>query len=150
MKVCIVCSAGGHLVEVLLLYDAYKKYEKFFITFKREDSLELVKKERVYFVEDPSRDIKKFIKCAFQTFRVMFKEKPNIIISTGAGVAIPTCYIGKFLLKSKIIFIESLCRITKPSLSGKLIYPISDLFFVQWKNLLKYYGSKAVYRGAII
>jgi beta-1,4-N-acetylglucosaminyltransferase len=73
-----------------------------------------------------------------------------VIISTGAGVAVPTCFLGKFLFKSKFIFIESFCRIKEPSLSGKLIYPIADLFFVQWKNLLNFYGKKAIYRGSVV
>lgn len=150
IKVCIASSAGGHLTEVLLIKKAYEKYDKFFVTFERENSIELANKEKVYFVEDPKRSLKKFIKCMFQTFQIMFKERPSVIISTGAGVAVPACFIGKLLFKSKIIFIESFCRITKPSLSGRLIYLISDLFFVQWQRLLKYYGSKACYRGAVI
>ena len=130
MNICIVCSAGGHLTEILLVKEAYNKYNKFFITFKRENSIELAKKEKVYFVEDPERNFKNFIKCALQTLKILLKERPRVLISTGAGVAVPACFLGKFLLKSKIIFIESFCRINKASLSGRIIYHISDLFFV--------------------
>lgn len=111
--------------------------------------MELKKNEKVYFVEDPSRNPIKFLKCLFQTFCILKKEKPKVIISTGAGVAVPACFLGKLFFKSKIIFIESFCRIEEPSLSGKLIYPISDLFLVQWKKLLKFYG-KAIYRGSVV
>lgn len=150
LKICVACSAGGHLTEILQIKKAYDRYDNFYITFKRENSLELAKIERVYFVTDPEKSFKKFIKCFIETFRILFKERPTVIISTGAGVAVPACFIGKFLFKNKLIFIESFCRITKSSLSGKLIYHISDLFFVQWKKLLKYYGSKAIYHGAVV
>jgi len=150
INICIACSAGGHLTEILQIRDAYEKYNRFYITFERENSKELAEREKVYFVEDPERSIKNLIKCIFQSFKILLKEKPKVILSTGAGVAVPTCFISKIFFKTKIIFIESFCRIDKPSLTGKLIYPIADLFFVQWKKLLKKYGDKAIYKGAVI
>jgi UDP-N-acetylglucosamine:LPS N-acetylglucosamine transferase len=149
MKICIACSAGGHLTEISQIKKSYEKYDYFYVTFKREDSIDLSKKETVYFVNDPGRSIKNLIKCIFQSLKIMFKERPRIIISTGAGVAVPICFLAKFFSKSKIIFIESFCRIYNPSLTGRLIYPISDWFFVQWEELLKKYGDKAVYKGRV-
>lgn len=148
MKICLVASAGGHLKEITFLEKFYKKYPRFFITFKRENSLSLSNKEKVYFVEDPGRNLVRFLKNAFQSFKIILKERPDIVISTGAGVAIAVCYFGK-LIGSDIIFIESFCRTQKPSLTGKIIYPISDIFFVQWKRL-KFYFPKAVYGGSLI
>ena len=150
MKVCVACSAGGHLTEILQIKDSYEEYDHFYITFMRENSIELSKKRKVYFVEDPERSIRKFFKCFLQSFAILWKERPQIIITTGAGVAIPSCFLGKFLFGCKIVFIESFCRIDKPSLTGRIIYPIADKFFVQWKKLLKEYGDKAVYRGAVV
>jgi len=149
IKVCVICSAGGHLTEILQIKECFQKFPHFFITFKRQDSLELKRREKVYFVEDPARNPINFLKCLFQTISILIKEKPKVIISTGAGVAVPACFLGKFFFKSKVIFIESFCRIKEPSLSGKLIYPIADLFFVQWKSLLNY-GEKAIYKGAVV
>jgi len=76
------------------------------------------------------------------------KEKPDLIISTGAGVAIPTCFLG-WLFRKRVIFIEDWCRINKPSFSGRMIYPLANLFFVQWEQLLRYY-PKAIYKGPLI
>ena len=149
MKICIACSAGGHLTEISQIKESYEKYDHFYITFRRENSKELAEKERVYFVEDPGRSVKNLIKCIFQSFKILWNEKPKVIMSTGAGVAVPTCFLGKFFFKSKIIFIESFCRIYKPSLTGRTIYPISDLFLVQWEELLKKYGDKAVFKGRV-
>lgn len=149
-KLCLTCSAGGHLTELLFLKKCYSKYQRFFITFKREDTAEIAKQERVYFVEDPKRNIIRFLKSFFQTFSILSKENPDVVISTGAGVGVITCYIAKLFFGSKIIFLESFCRIEEPSFSGRLVFPIADMFFVQWKEMLQKYGEKAIYRGAIV
>ena len=150
MKICISCSAGGHLIEILQIKEAYKDYDHFFITFRQEGVINELKNERVYFLTDTKRSMFLFLKSFLETFKILLKEKPKVIISTGAGVAIPSIIIGKFFLRSKIIFIESFTRIYEPSLSGKIAYHFSDLFFVQWKQLLKKYGKKAIYRGAVV
>jgi len=114
------------------------------------DTKNLSKKEDVYFVEDPSRSPIKFMKSLYQNFNILKKEHPEVIISTGAGIAVGPCYIAKLFFRSKVVFLESFCRTNKPSLSGRLMYPIADLFFVQWKPLLERYGKKAIYRGAVV
>jgi len=150
MKICLSCSGGGHLTEIMYLKKCYSKHEHFFLTFKRYDTIGLAKEEKVCFVEDPKRNIMIIIKCFFQTFSVLYKERPTVVISTGAGIGVVVCYIAKLFFCSKIIFLESFCRIDEPSLSGRLVYPIADLFFVQWKEMLGRYGKKAIYRGAVI
>ena len=150
MKICISCSAGGHLIEALQIKEAYEDWDHFFITFYQEGVIDELKNERVYFLTDIKRNVFLFLKCFFETFLVMVKEKPNVIISTGAGISIPSIIIGKIFLRSEIIFIESFTRIHEPSLSGRIAYYFSDLFFVQWKQLLKRYGKKAIYRGAVV
>lgn len=147
VKICIACSAGGHLTEIKLLKELYEKKDHFFLTFKRNNSLSLSKKEKVYFIKDPSRNPLSLLINIIQTFRVLKKENPDFIISNGAGVAIPVCYIAK-LMGKRVIFIESFCRM-EPSLSGKLAHPVSDLFLVQYPKLKKDY-KKAVYAGSFI
>ncbi|MCX8178499.1 MAG: UDP-N-acetylglucosamine transferase subunit ALG14 [Candidatus Aenigmarchaeota archaeon] len=149
MKICISCSMGGHLVEVLQLKNVYKKYNYFYLTFYKKGLVDEIKGEKIYFVENPGRSIIKLLKNIIQTFFVLKKEKPDIIISTGAGSAVPSIIIGKLLFNAKIIFIESFARINTKSLSGIISYPFSDLFLVQWRNMLKLYGKKALYRGAV-
>ena len=76
-----------------------------------------------------------------------WKIKPDVIISTGAHTAVPMCYIAK-LFGKKVIFIESFAKTSTPTLSGRMIYPISDLFIVQWEGMKEHY-PKAVYGGSI-
>ncbi len=149
LKICLACSAGGHLTEILQLKELYKQYDRFFVTFKRIDSRELSKNEVVYFIDDPKRNPIKLIKNTFQTVIILLKERPKIIITTGAGVVIPLCYFGK-IIGSKIVFIESFCRVRDKSFTGKMIYPVADLFLVQWRDLLDKYGKKAIYSGSLL
>ncbi len=135
------------MIQLLQLEGFYKKYSHFFFSFRREMSEELSKKEKVVFVEDARRNPLRLIKNIFQGFFVFIKERPDIIIANGGGFVVPFCFISK-LFRRKIIFIESFSRVDSPSWSGRLIHPISNLFIVQWKPMVKFY-KKAVYCGPI-
>jgi len=147
MKICLTCSSGGHLLQIMQLENFYKKYDHFFLTFRRDMTENLAKKEKVYFVKDPKRNPFALILNFFQTLSVFLMERPDITISTGAGVSVVACFLAK-VFKNKIIFIESFSRVKYPSFSGRLVYFVADLFIVQWKSLLKFY-PKAVYGGSI-
>ena len=147
MKICIAGSTGGHLLQLLQLSQIYSKHNHFFLTFKRPMSESLAKKEKVFFIKDPGKNPLNLLINIFQTLSIFIKQQPDVVISTGAGVAVPICYIAKIFGK-KVIFIESFSRVHEPSLSGIFVHPIADLFIVQWKPLLKFY-KKAVYGGSI-
>jgi len=132
---------------MLQLEKLYNKYDHYFLTFKERTTKDLKKKARTYFVTNQKRNIFKTIASFFESLYVFLKEMPDVVISTGAGVTIPSCFFAK-LFGKKVIYIESFSRITEPSLAGKITYYLSDLFIVQWKPLLKFY-KKAVYGGTI-
>ena len=146
-KICLACSAGGHLSEMLQLKEFYSKYDHFFVTFKRADSESLAQKEKVLFVELPARNPVATIKCFFQSISILRKEKPDLIVSTGADAGLVVCVAAK-LLGKKIVFIESFCRPLKPGISGRIAYMFADLFIYQWKELEKYY-PRGIYGGSI-
>jgi len=132
------------------LMPAFEGKEYFFVTYKSEYSQHL---ERAYFIEYKVGYLREritWLKTIFIALRILLKERPDVLISTGGGeIAIPFCYVGK-LLGAKVIFIETLARVTTRSAAGKLIYPLADLFLVQWETLLKKYGKKAQYWGNVI
>lgn len=146
MKICIVCSHGGHLTEMLQLMDAFEGHDVFFITYDSPRTREL---KNEYLFDNLGENPLKLLSSLPRIFRILHKERPHVIVSTGAEIAIPVFYTAK-LLMIKMIFIESWCRVNKPSITGKIVYPIADVFFVQWKQLLKKYGKKAKYEGAVI
>ncbi len=148
MKICLTCSAGGHLTQVRKLEKFYRKYDYFFVTFFSSPIKELLRKERFHFVTDPKRNLLRFLINVFQSLKILLRERPDVIISTGAGVAIAMCWWGRIFGK-KVIFIEDWCVVEKPSFSGRLVYPIANLFIIQWVQLQKYY-PKARFKGALI
>jgi len=139
MKLGMVCSSGGHLLLLHLLKDFWERYDRFWVTFKKEDAVSLLEKERVYWAFFPTnRNLFNLARNFFVALKVLFKEKPDVIISTGAGVAIPFFFLGK-LLRKKLVFIEAYERIDTPSLTGKIVYPITDVFILQWEEQRKFY-----------
>ena len=80
-------------------------------------------------------------------WKLLHKEKPDLIISSGAAIAVPFFYIGK-LLGVNLIYIEVFDRIDKPTLTGRIVYPITDKFIVQWNEQKKVY-PKAINLGSI-
>lgn len=148
MKVCLVGSSGGHLTHLHMLKDFWKDKDRFWVTFDKEDARSILENEKVIPCCYPTnRNIKNLIKNTFLAIKVLLKEKPDLIISSGAAVAVPFFYIGK-ILGAKLIYIEVFDRIDKPTVTGKLVYPIADKFIVQWEEQKKVY-PKAINLGSI-
>ena len=148
MKICLVGSSGGHLAHLYALKPFWEQYERFFVTFDKEDARSLLKGEKVYPCHYPTnRNIKNLIKNTFLARKILKEEKPDLIISSGAAVAVPFFYLGK-LKKAKLVYIEVFDRIDKGTITGKLVYPICDKFFVQWEEQKKVY-KKAINLGPI-
>ena len=147
-KVCLVGSSGGHLTHLYLLKPYWEEKERFWVTFGKEDAKSILEDEKMYECYFPTnRNIKNLIKNTFLAIKIIRKEKPKLIISSGAGVAVPFFYIGK-IFGAKTIFIEVFDRIDKPTITGKLVYPVSDIFIVQWEEMKKVY-PKAINLGGI-
>ena len=153
-KVLFISSTGGHLNELLMLKPLFSKYKYHIITEKDKSTayLKNLYNGNISYLFYGTR--KKFFKYIFvflfnffKSFYLYLKIRPKYIVSTGAHTAVPMCYIGK-LFGSKIIFIETFANINTKTLTGKLIYPISNLFIVQWEEMLKLY-PKAIYGGSI-
>ena len=104
IKVCLVGSSGGHLTHLYMLKPFWKDKNRFWVTFDKEDARSLLEGEKVYPCYFPTnRSIKALIKNTKIAWDVLHKEKPDLIISCGAAVAVPFFYIGKMILKSRMI-----------------------------------------------
>ncbi len=132
---------------MLKLAPAWENYEQFYVLMYKPIIDQFIKKERVFLVTSPERNPFLFIKNIIESTMVFIKEKPDVIISTGAGVAIAMCYIAK-LFSRKVIYIEDWCIIESPSLTGRIVYPISDVFIIQRAHLSKFYPA-AILGGEI-
>ena len=120
----------------------------YWVTFKTKHTDTLLKDKPHYFIIDPVTSKFKFIINAFQSLCHILKERPKVIISTGAGMAIPTMLLGKFLLKSRIIYVESAAAVIEPSRTGRFMYKYADLFLIQWETLKEFYPN-AKYVGIL-
>ncbi|MCM1101496.1 MAG: UDP-N-acetylglucosamine transferase subunit ALG14 [Clostridium sp.] len=148
MKICLVGSSGGHLTHLYMLKPFWQDRERFWVTFDKEDARSLLRGERVYSCYYPTnRNIKNLIRNTGVAVKVLRKEKPDLLISSGAAVAVPFFYIAK-LMRKKLIYIEVFDRVNKPTLTGRLVYPIADKFIVQWEEMKQVY-PKAINLGSI-
>ena len=139
MKICLVGSSGGHLTHLYMLKPLWQDCERFWVTFDKMDANSILKNEKVYHCYFPTnRNIKNLIKNTFLAIKVLHKEKPDLIISSGAAVAVPFFYLGK-LRGAKTVYIEVFDRIDKSTLTGKLVYPVTDKFIVQCEEMKKVY-----------
>ncbi len=156
MKIGIIVSPGGHLDQVLLVTEAFQDHEVFLISYVSENlkgfSYQGIK--RTYWVKAFGDTKLGVFFClllsCFYFIKIFWREKPDVLFSTGAEIAVPAFYIGKYLFGCALIFLESATRVKNPSLAGKLIFPIADLFLVQWESLREILGEKARYVGRVI
>jgi beta-1,4-N-acetylglucosaminyltransferase len=147
-KIGLICSPGGHLVEVLQLMEAFQGHPFFILTYKEKAIANI--DENIYAVANLARSPLNLIAGILKILLIFLKERPAILFSTGAEIAIPSFYIGKFLFRTKLIYMECSAQVYHPSSTGRWVYPITDLFLVQWESLLQRYGSKAKYVGGLI
>ncbi len=148
IKVGLVGSSGGHLTHLYMLKEFWEDKDRFWVTFDKEDARSLLKGERFYPAYYPSnRSIKALIINTYRAIKILIKERPDLIVSSGAAPAIPFFWLGK-LFGAKTIYIEVFDRIDKPTISGKICYPVTDKFIVEWEEMKEVY-PKAVNFGSI-
>ena len=149
-KICFIASSGGHLEEISRLKKIEQKYDSFLITEKSDFEVKNFCKKKYYIPQMNRRELlflPKFILLFLTAKRILGKEKPDFIVTTGALAAYPFCIVGKYS-GIKIVYIESFARVHHPSLTGKLLYNFADLFVVQWEDMLELY-PKSVLGGGI-
>lgn len=142
-KICLVCSSGGHLTQLHMLESWWRDKDRLWVTFDKEDANSLLKGERVIHCFYPTnRNLRNLLRNTALAWRVLRRERPDVIVSTGAAVAVPFMYLGR-LFGARTVYIEVFDRIDRPTLTGRIIRPITDLFVVQWPTM------ERVYKGSV-
>lgn len=124
------------------------------VTFDHPQSRTLLAGETVHFVDYiASRGVSAAVSVLPAFRKIIQEEKPDLVISTGAAIAVPAAIAAK-LRRVPFTYIESVSRFDGPSLSGKLVrlIPGTDLYTQhpswssrKWKvgpNVLGNYESK--------
>ncbi|MEA3364881.1 MAG: PssD/Cps14F family polysaccharide biosynthesis glycosyltransferase [Candidatus Hydrogenedentes bacterium] len=146
LTVCCVCSHGGHLTEMLELMEAFEGHDVFFFCYDAETTRAL---PRAYRVPNRPRNPLEFFLNLIRAYRIFRKERPDMVVSTGAEIAIPVVLVAKWF-RLAMVYIECGAQVTTSSLTGRLMYWLADRFYVQWPELLRAYGPRAMFRGSLV
>ena len=142
-RVVGISSSGGHLTELQSAIPNNLLKGITYVTSEDGRTRESLNTLNHFFISEPNGVKWKYVFNIFQALVLFIKLRPLVVISTGSGLAVPFLLVSK-LFGSKIIFIESGARIYSASKTGKFMYKYSDIFFVQYKNLLKFYPKAIV------
>lgn len=150
-RVLFISSTGGHLSELLQLKKMFDSYEYMLVTEKTKSNIYLkdLYKDKIKFLKYGTKDRQKILypfRLLYNCFKSLFiylKFHPDYVITTGTHTAGPMCCIGK-IFGSKIIYVETFANISTKTITGRLVYPISDLFVVQWDSMKELYKDSVV------
>lgn len=140
LKICCISSHGGHLHEMMGAMEGIEG-NIVWITHKTKASQVTLNGKPHHFILDPNVSKIKFAINALQALWYLILERPKVIVSTGSGIALPMMLFGKYLFRSKLVFVESAAMVVQPSKTGKAIYKYCDLFLIQWESLKEFYPN---------
>lgn len=148
-RLCLVCSPGGHFIQLHALGGIWRSTSRFWVTLPAADTQALLEGERVWWAFGPTnRNAANFLRNLRLAFSILRNERPHVVLSTGAGVGVPFIWVAR-LLGIRTVFIEDLTRVTALSLSGRLVYFVADQFLVQWPELATRY-RRARFEGRFL
>ena len=149
-KICFAASSGGHFEQVMMMRPLFGKYDSFIVTERTKFGLD-PKGMKMYLLSQVNRKEWKFPILLIWNFllsiRIILKENPDMIVSTGALSTIPLCVVMK-LMGKRVLFMESFANVSAGTKTGKLLYKLADKFYIQWKGLERVY-PKGVFVGGI-
>jgi UDP-N-acetylglucosamine:LPS N-acetylglucosamine transferase len=148
-RIALVGSSGGHLLQLHALAPAWADIDRFWVTFDTIDATSALAGERTYWCYHPTnRNALNLIRNTVLALRILIRERPTHILSTGAAVAVPFFYLGRFF-GAVTIYLEVYDRIDSPTLTGRLVHPVTTHFLVQWPEQLTLY-SRAELVGPVL
>lgn len=147
-RLLLVCSPGGHLLQMRALRPAWGAHAATWVTLPGADVGRLLADEEVIIGHGPTnRSLGKLVRNLRLAWRVVRDVRPDAILSTGAALAVPFFLVGR-LHRVRCVYVESLTRTASLSLSGKLVYPLAHDFFVQWPGATR--RKRARYLGSLM
>jgi len=148
-RALIVASPGGHLLQMLALEPSWSELERTWVTLRSPDvEYLLAGEEDVVYGHGPTpRNVPNFFRNLRLAWRVLRDRDPAVIVSTGAGLALPFFVLGR-LQRRRLVYVESITRVDRLALTGRLVYPLVDAFFVQWESLTS--RRRARYHGSVL
>jgi UDP-N-acetylglucosamine:LPS N-acetylglucosamine transferase len=128
------------------LMPAFKGHPFYMITY---DSVRTRSLPNAYLIDNFPTNPSRIPRSMMSIVKILLRQRPQLVVSTGAEIAIPVFLVSK-LLGITTVFVETAARVKSPSGTGRLVYHLTDYFFVQWKELLGCYGRRARYVGGLL
>ena len=140
----LVGSAGGHLAQLMALEPWWRNHDRTWVSFDKPDARSLLADESVIWAHFPTtRNLPNLARNLVLAARRVPRIRPAVVISTGAGVALPFFLVAR-VLRIPTVFVEVFDRIDSPTLTGRLCRPLTTRFCVQWA------AQQSLYRGSIV
>jgi len=161
VRVLAISSAGGHWVQLQRLRSAWDGCDVVYATTKAENKQQVFEdakergcsEPRFYQIVEATRWQKfQLLKQLFNIIVIFLKEKPDVVVTTGAAAGYFALKIGK-MMGARTIWIDSIANAEEMSLSGQKVYRAADLWLTQWEHLAGKEnpdGSKPVFKGAVL
>jgi beta-1,4-N-acetylglucosaminyltransferase len=149
LRVLLVCSSGGHLTQLHTLKPWWERHDRLWVTFEKLDSASLLGDERVAWAHHPTtRNLRNLARNLGLAWRLLRSFRPDVVVSSGAGVAFPFFLLAR-LFGHKTVYVEVYDRIDTATMTGRLCYPLSDLFLLQWEEQRRNYPKGVVIGGLL-
>jgi beta-1,4-N-acetylglucosaminyltransferase len=132
MRIVVVSSVGGHLTEIMQIAPVLQMHEVVLVVNEAVELPEFAF-ARVYRVAHAERDWRVLVNFA-EAARILGEERPDVLVSAGAGPAVPFAVVAR-LLGARVVYVESAAAVARPTLTGRLMYPLANDFFYQWPAL---------------
>lgn len=146
MRVLAIASAGGHWVQLLRLIPAFRDKDLAFVSTDPKFGA-TVKDYTFFSVPDANqRDKFRLIHCFLRVSNIVIRQRPRVIITTGAAPGLMGIIIGR-LIGAKTIWIDSIANAEKISLSGKIAAYFANRVYTQWENLAT---DRIKFRGNVL
>lgn len=147
-KVLAVASGGGHWVQLQRLRPALEATGNLVFVTTDAGYAADVAPHRLHSVKDAARDSKlRLILLALQMALIVLRERPDVVISTGAAPGYFALRIGR-MLGARTIWLDSIANVDEVSMAGKLARPYADLWLTQWPHLAT--GEGPQFFGAVL
>ncbi|MBE2320243.1 UDP-N-acetylglucosamine--LPS N-acetylglucosamine transferase [Solirubrobacter sp. CPCC 204708] len=138
VDVLLVCTAGGHLLQLWSLRQAWSEYDHAWVVGSHGggDVESLLEGERLFYAHSPAaRSLKNAVRNVLLARRLIKRLRPQVLVTTGAAVAVPFAWVAR-AHGVRVAYVETLARAERPSLSCRLARPIADRVYVQWPELV--------------
>jgi|GEM_PF-147977 len=142
LRLLLVGSSGGHLAQLTALEPWSRAHDRHWVCFDTPDAVSILAAEQVTWAHHPTtRNVPNLVRNLVLAWKVLRRERPDVVISTGAGVAVPFFVLGR-LTGVPTLFLEVYDRLDTPTLTGRLCRPFATRMLVQWEE------QRSLYRDA--